>query len=133
MRTTGLSLDWINRHNSTNKQCFFTPWVPKVYNCTTGSVFNQTRASIIIKKCDEIIVGETNVIYERYLFNNRKQEEGETVDHVVSSLQKLAKSCNSLEDELVRDRLVVGIRDNKTRKLLLQKKKLTLINAIDIC
>jgi hypothetical protein len=34
---------------------------------------------------------------------------------------------------LIRDRLVIGINDNATQKKLLQDRKLTLTNAIDIC
>ena len=34
---------------------------------------------------------------------------------------------------LIRDRIVVGIRDNGTRKRLLQKEKITLNKCIDIC
>ena len=47
----------------------------------------------------------------------------------------MAKTCNygSLLDSLIRDRIVVGIRDNGTHKRLLQEPKLTLTRCIDIC
>ena len=47
----------------------------------------------------------------------------------------MAKTCNygTLLDSLIRDRIVVGIRDNGTRKRLLQEVKLTLNKCIDIC
>ena len=47
----------------------------------------------------------------------------------------MAKTCNfgALESSLIRDRLVVGIRDDNLRKRLLQVAKLTLKGAIDIC
>jgi len=38
-----------------------------------------------------------------------------------------------LDDSLIRDRIVVGIRDEPTRRRLLQQKKLTLSDAIDTC
>ena len=78
---------------------------------------------------------ETNEIYERYCFNKRDQEVDETIELYVTTLRKLAKTCNfgTLGNSLIRDRLVVGIRDNNLRKRLLQASTLTLKEAIDIC
>ena len=47
----------------------------------------------------------------------------------------LAKTCNFgvLENSLIRDRIVIGRRDNQARKKLLQVSKLTLKECIDIC
>ncbi|XP_062574516.1 uncharacterized protein K02A2.6-like [Saccostrea cucullata] len=38
-----------------------------------------------------------------------------------------------MEDEMIRDRIVIGVRDNHTRKKLLQEKNLDLQRCIDIC
>ena len=50
-------------------------------------------------------------------------------------LRSLAKTCNfgSMQDRMIRDRVVVEIRDNGTRKKLLAENKLTLNKCIDIC
>jgi hypothetical protein len=47
----------------------------------------------------------------------------------------MANTCQfeALEDSLIRDRIIVGIRDEPTRRRLLQQKKLTLSEAIDAC
>ena len=90
----------------------------------------------IIKKFDECVIGDTNETYERYVFNRRDQHSGENIESYITALRDLAKTCNfcnCLHDSLIRDRLVLGILDNGTRKLLLQKKKLTLKEAISIC
>ena len=52
-----------------------------------------------------------------------------------TTLRKLAKTCNygSLNDSLIRDRMVIGITDNSARKKLLQTSKLTLSQCLDIC
>ena len=50
-------------------------------------------------------------------------------------LRKLAQTCNfcgCLQDSLIRDWLVLGIRDESIRKKLLQEKKLSLSRAVDI-
>ena len=50
-------------------------------------------------------------------------------------MRALAKSCNygQLSDDFIRDRIVVGVRENGLRKKLLQTRELTLSNCIDIC
>lgn len=90
---------------------------------------------VVLEKLEAFCVGETNEIYERYHFNKRDQESGESADSYVAALRTLAKTCNygSLLDSLIRDRIFVGIRDNGTRKRLLLEPKLTLSKCIDIC
>ncbi len=78
----------------------------------------------------------TNETYERFLFNSRDQNEGETIEQYITALRTLAQSCNfctCLEKTLLRDRVVLGIRDNSVRKKLLQERNLTLAKALDIC
>ena len=59
----------------------------------------------------------------------------ESIDSYVAVLRNLAKTCNygTLEENLIRDRIVMGIRENSTRKRLLQESELTLNRCIDIC
>ena len=65
----------------------------------------------------------------------RVQQEGDTVDAYVTELKTLAKTCNfgQLQDDLLRDRTVIGIEDNATRKKLLKMPKLTLKECIEMC
>lgn len=44
-----------------------------------------------------------------------------------------ASKFEGLEEEMIRDRIVVGIRDNHTRKKLLQEKGLDQQRCVDIC
>lgn len=95
----------------------------------------KNNIAVVCKKLEDFCIGETNEIYERYCFNKRAQESTETIDAYVSALRCLAKSCNygTLEDDMIRDRIVIGIIDNGTRKRLLQEAKLTLKSCVDIC
>ncbi len=90
---------------------------------------------IVLEKLETFYVGATNVIYERYNFNRRVQEPSESFEAYVVALRALAKSCNygQLSDDFIRDRIVVGVRENSLRKKLLQTRDLTLRNCIDIC
>ena len=69
-----------------------------------------------------------NEIYERVKFNTRRQKDKETGDMFVTSLYCLAKHCEygSLQDELIRDRLVVGIKDTNTSEKLQLETDLSL-------
>jgi len=91
--------------------------------------------SQIIEAFNRYCIGETNVTYERYIFNQRVQQPSESIEDYVADLRKLASTCQfqELEDSLICDRVVVGIRDDTTRRHLLQQKKLTLAEAIDAC
>ena len=91
---------------------------------------------VILAKLDTVIRGEINETYERYVFNQRNQSIGEIFYAYLSALKLLAKSCNFcdyLHDSLIRDRVLVGIQGQNSRKKLLQKRKLTLKMTIDIC
>ena len=68
-----------------------------------------------------------NILFERYRFNRRTQEPGETYDQYRTELRKIAENCDFgaiTPDEILQDRLVFGIRDTKTRERLLRVKGL---------
>lgn len=89
----------------------------------------------VIELMDAYCVGETNVIYERYIFKNREQESNESMDSYISSLRQLAISCDfrDQKDDFIRDQIVYGILDATIKKTLLQESKLTLTTAIEKC
>lgn len=89
----------------------------------------------LLEAFDKYCIGEINEVYERYVFHRRHQEPGEQFDVFLSDLRRLVKSCayGTVEDSTIRDRIVLGIRDDATRKKLLQTRTLNLAKAIDIC
>ena len=60
------------------------------------------------------------------------QFEGENIDSFVTSLHKLAENCafGTLHNELIRDRLVVGLRDHRVSEKLQLDADLTLERAL---
>ena len=86
----------------------------------------------IAKKLGEYFIPKRNVIFERVKFNQRVQLEGENVDSFVTSLHKLAKNCafGTLHNKLIRDRLVVGLRDHRVSEKLQLDPDLTLERAL---
>ena len=64
-------------------------------------------------------------------FNLRSQQENEPVEAFITDLFNLAEHCNfgSLREELIRDRIVVGIRDKNLSQL---ESDLTLEKAVNL-
>ena len=99
----------------------------------------------ILTVLEQFCVGEKNVIHERYKFNSRSQLPGETFDAFYSELRLLANRCGFNyrpretdgplpSDEMIRDRIVLGIRDDSVRKKLIsQGNGLTLGAAVRVC
>ena len=89
----------------------------------------------ILELWNSYCIGETNIIYERYKFNNRNQDLNESIDTYASALRALASTCDfgELKDQLIRDRIVCGMQSNAVRRKLLQEPKLTLGRCLDVC
>ena len=75
-----------------------------------------------------------NVIFERAKFNNRKQLPDESVDCFITALYGLAEHCNygALREEMIRDRIVVGLKDEKLSEKLQLDAELTLQKAVNL-
>ena len=90
----------------------------------------------IITAFDAFIIGEANETYERFVFNRRCQEDREPFELFFADLQRLIKTCNYCENcqtSILKDRIVLGIRDSTVQRDLLKIRRLTLDQCIDIC
>ena len=105
-----------------------------IYDGLDISEADSKKIDKIIEAFEKHCIGETNETYERFTFNSRQQGESESVDKYVTELRKLSKTCNfdNLEESLIRDKLVTGLRCDITRRKLLQEHSLNLAKAIDI-
>ena len=87
----------------------------------------------VTQALDKYFLPKVNVIFERARFNQRYQLQGETAGDFITDLHKLSEKCNygALREELVRDRIVVGILDAKLSKNLQMIEKLSLEEAVN--
>lgn len=84
----------------------------------------------VLDKFDQYFWPKKNIIFERCMFNNKKQEEGESAETFIREVWKLAEHCEYKDkEEMIRDRLVVGIRDKKLSEELRNDSELTLDKA----
>ena len=68
------------------------------------------------------------------MFFSRAQESGETIGQYVIELRKLSETCefSTLKNSVIKDRIVLGISDTRTRERLFRISDLTLEKAIDV-
>ena len=105
----------------------------ELYETFTLSEEDSKNITKVLEAFEARCVPMTNVIYERYMFNKRMQEVGGSVDHFITDVLKLAENCHygDLKDDLIRDKLVSGITDDRVREKLLGTKGLNLETAIE--
>ena len=85
-------------------------------------------------KLEGHFVKHRNIIYECAKFNQRQQEEDESADSFVTSLHCLAEYCGyeGLKNEMIRDRIVVGLRDANLSVKLQMVPDLSLEKAVTL-
>ena len=68
----------------------------------------------VLTKFDAFFQVRRNTIFECARFNQGSQSEGESVEQLITSLYGLTENCDfgAMKEEMIRDRIVVGIRDS---------------------
>jgi hypothetical protein len=102
-------------------------------------VFNEEVATKkktlknVITMFDKHFEPVKNLIYERVKFNNMKQEANQPLHQFIVAVQTQAGNCDygdQIVSDLVRDRIVVGVRDHNLRQYLIDIDNLTLETCI---
>ncbi|XP_005097696.1 uncharacterized protein LOC101852690 [Aplysia californica] len=102
---------------------------------TTLSVEESTTTyTEVIEAFDAHFDARKNIIFASAKFNKHTQLPGESVDIFIQDLHRFADDCSygALKDKLIKDRIVVGVKDDDLSKQLQLKLKLTLSEAIQI-
>ena len=88
----------------------------------------------IKKSLNDYFAERRNTIVERARFNKRSQKPGESTDAFIQDLYRLADNCDygTLKDDLIRDRIVVGVLDDSLSDRLQSKAHLTLAQAVQM-
>lgn len=107
----------------------------EVYNTLKLNEEDKYDFDKVITEFEKYMTPRKNVVYERFLFYNRKQDEGEPFDHFLTDLKKLSKTCDFGDscDSMIRDRIVFGIQSLELQERLLHAEDLTLDKAVDKC
>jgi len=87
-----------------------------------------------VQNSKQFAIGEINETYERYIFNRRDQHEGESSEAFLTAIRSLVKTCRCCDEcvnSLIRDRIVLGIKDTTTQQILLRERTLTLEKNVE--
>lgn len=96
---------------------------------------DKDDVNVIIKKFDKYFGAKINITLVRYKFFTRNQDDGESIQTYVTALRLLSKDCEfgTLQEELIKDRIVCGVRNPTVRDRLLRCEDLDLDKAIKLC
>ena len=102
-----------------------------VLTSTNITEADRKKYDSVVEKFDSFFNVRRNVIYERARFNRRDQLEGESAEQYITCLYSLIETCEygTFKEEMLRDRLVVGIRDAAMSQKLQMDAELTLEKA----
>ena len=92
---------------------------------------DRKKNNTVLLTLDDFFHVQKNVIFERARFNGRNQLPEETAEQFITALYGLADSCEygTIKEEMIRDRIVVGIRDKALSEQMQLDPKLTLETA----
>ena len=127
---SGLSDDPEPRQVSTLLYCLGET-AEDVLRSTHISDDDRKKYDTVLGKFEEFFQVRKNVIFERARFNRRHQLQDETSEQYITALYHLVENCayGDLKDEMISDRLVVGIRDTTLSERLQMDADLTLEKA----
>lgn len=96
-----------------------------------GDEADRLKYDKVKEKFDQYFLVRRNVIYERAKFNQRTQAD-ETAEEFITSLHCLAEHCNfgTLKEEMIQDRIVVGVKDATLSEKMQLESTLTLEKEI---
>lgn len=108
----------------------------EIYNTLNLTAEQKKKVADICTAFQTHVQPKSNPVFARYKFNNEVQGDS-SVEQFVTRLKVLSKDCSfddTYTDDMIRDRLVFGIRSQDIRKKLLTVgADLTLAKAIQIC
>ncbi|KAF0706177.1 Uncharacterized protein FWK35_00031163 [Aphis craccivora] len=94
----------------------------------------QENYDIVVGKFKEYCEPQKNIIYERFKFYKCSQKPNQLYDSFLTELKSISNLCEFTNvDEMVRDRIVMGISNGGMQERLLRESGLTLKRAIDLC
>ena len=92
--------------------------------------------TVLLKILSDHFTPKPSVIVERFKFHSKVRQQGQSVATFVAELRRLTEHCGfgSALDDMLRDRLVCGINDDRIQRRLLSEPddKLTLARAVEL-
>ncbi|TGZ47074.1 Uncharacterized protein DBV15_11946 [Temnothorax longispinosus] len=99
-------------------------------NISEQYIIRKTLYKILemLKDDQEAFTQVKNIAYETLKFFNRMQQKGEKCDSFLAEIKKLSQTCEfgTMADRVVRDRIILEIKDKVLQERLLRVEDLNL-------
>ena len=93
---------------------------------------DKEKLEKVLEKFQGYCQPRSNVLFETYLFGNRKQGESESIDAYVTALRKMSDTCEFQDrDRRIRDQVVLGLRDSSVRERILRRPNPSLVEVLE--
>ena len=107
----------------------------KLFNTVNLTAAQKKVSKNLIDAFEKYCMSKKNVVYERYLFYNINQKEGELFEQLLTDIKLIVHKCEfkDLYDQAIRDRLVIGTNDAGIQEKLLRLDDLDMQKATNYC
>lgn len=107
----------------------------ELYDSLNLTEDQQRSYNAVIEAFDAFCKPKTNEVYERFTFYQRNQKEGEPFDSFLMDIKRLARTCvfGDMEETMLRDRIVMGVANNRLQTKLLETTGLNYTTAVEKC
>lgn len=105
----------------------------ELYETFTFATGERDNFDIVVQKFLDHCQPKSNILFERFMFYQRNQKEGEPFDAFFTDIKKLSKSCDfgNTVDDMVRDRIVLGTCHLDLQETLLRSNDISLKTIVD--
>ena len=127
---------FLSKSRETNQHTAILPWTRRRGSFISTGITTQERKQYddVVAKFDQFFEVRKNTMFEQARFNRWNQLEGESATQYITVLFRLADNCDygEFKSQMMRDSLVVGIRDNALYERLQMNADLTLERAMKL-
>lgn len=106
-----------------------------IFNAFSLTDQEKESVDIIQQKFEQYFAPKTNTTFERYTFNKLVQLESESFDEFLTKAKNQIKKCEygTLQDSILKDKIIIGIRSSILREKILSGDELTLEQTVKMC
>ncbi|KAK4874704.1 hypothetical protein RN001_014064 [Aquatica leii] len=106
-----------------------------IYNTFTLSETERVSFQSVLKAFEDHCSPNKNIVFKRLKFYSRVQQEAEGFDQFLTDIKKSSKPSefDALCEEMIRDRIVLGIYDKAIQERLLRVEDLDLSKFMSSC
>ncbi|KAL9696639.1 hypothetical protein quinque_016218 [Culex quinquefasciatus] len=117
------------------------PSARKIFNLWPLQPADKDTVAKCLTALSTYMIPQKNVKLVRYEFSQLRQESGdgageaESMSGFINRARAMVKECNygDLEDEMLRDKIITGIRDMSLKKKMIETENLTSVRVIEMC